>query len=247
MKVLIGLIALGLLFRCFVGYSFQNVMFPATMAAAADQAGQSIPGYEGQIASWMLSGDTSGSASGSPYASSVLTPFDGYSGPTGFYSCGPYFMQTNLVVITSLFHDDRGWDNTCKCERYHTGIDYGVWGALPPLLAPISGKVVFAGWSTAGYGNLVVIENQGVRVYLAHLSLIGVAPGQIVTAGDQVGVVGTTGNSTGPHLHFEVRIRDPLHDKYGLIVDPSTVMLPGQTQPCDWLNGGGLGYIWKLK
>jgi murein DD-endopeptidase MepM/ murein hydrolase activator NlpD len=247
MKVLMGLIGLGLLFLCFIGYSFQNVMFPATMAAAADQAAESIPGYEGQIANWMLSEDTAGSASGSPYASSVLTPFDGYSGPTGFYSCGPYFIQMPEIVITTLYHEDEGWSSACGCEYYHTGIDYATLHQYPQLLAPMAGKVVFAGWDRSGYGNLVVLENAGVRVYLAHLSAIAVTVGTIVSAGDPIGNIGSTGHSTGPHLHFEVRIRDPKHSQYGLIVDPSSILLPGQTQPCNWTNGQGDGYVWKLR
>ncbi len=249
MKNLFGaLIALGLFFACFVTYIFQNVMFPGTLAAAANVAAGNIPGYEGQIAQWMLA-DASGVTSASPYQSSVLEPFDGYTGPTGFYSCGPYFIQTRAIVITTLFHEDEGWSNNCKCIYYHTGIDYATISPdlLPVLLAPMAGKVVFAGWSRIGYGNLIVIENDGVRVYLAHLSALGVYPGQIVSAGEPVGHVGTTGNSTGPHLHFEVRIRDPQHAQYGLIVDPSSVMLPGQTQACNWTDGQGDHYVWKLR
>ncbi len=246
-NMILGLIGLALLLVCFVSYSFQNVMFPATMVVAADQAAKSIPGYEGQIAQWMLSTNTDYTTNGVPYTSSVLTPFDGYMGPTGFYSCGPYFMQIDSVVITTLYHEDVGWNDKCECEYYHAGIDYGVWGKYPQLLAPISGKIVFSGWDRSGYGNLVVIENSGVRVYLAHLSAFAVIQGEIVNAGDPIGNIGSTGNSTGPHLHFEVRVRDPQHDQYGLIVDPSTVLLPGQTEPCDWTNGQGDGYIWKLR
>jgi murein DD-endopeptidase MepM/ murein hydrolase activator NlpD len=247
-KTFLGLAAVAFLFICFLAYGFQNVMFPAVIAVAADQAAKSIPGYEGQIADWMLS-DKPGAAPAASlaYTSSVLTPFDGYSGPTGFYSCGPYFIQMPEVVITTLYHEDEGVNARCGCEYYHTGIDYATLHQYPTLLAPMSGKVVFAGFDRSGYGNLVVLENAGVRVYLAHLSAFAVTQGQIVRAGTPVGAIGSTGNSSGPHLHFEVRIRDPKHSQYGLIVDPSTVLLPGESAACNWTNGQGDGYVWKLR
>ncbi len=83
-KLLIGLVGLGLFFACFMTYVFQNIMFPGTMAAAANAAAGSIPGYEGEIAQWMLSDGNGASSASSGYQSSVLEPFDGYSGLTGF-------------------------------------------------------------------------------------------------------------------------------------------------------------------
>ena len=80
------------------------------------------------------------------------------------------------------------------------------------------GQVVFAGWDTTGYGNLVVIEHPlGVRSMYAHLSRIGVNRGSAVVAGTTIGRVGSTGVSTGPHLHFEVRLR-------GAAIDPLTAL-----------------------
>lgn len=104
MKAFLGLLAIAFLFICFLAYGFQNVMFPSVIAVAADQAAKSIPGYEGQISEWMLSDKPGATPAASlPYTSSVVTPFDGYSGPTGFYSCGPYFIQMPEVVITTSF------------------------------------------------------------------------------------------------------------------------------------------------
>jgi len=99
-------------------------------------------------------------------------------------------------------------------QRYHTGIDlvapYGT-----PIVAAKSGQVEVAGWSSFGYGFHVVLDHGGgVETLYAHMSRIAVRPGQWVEAGQVIGYVGSTGWSTGPHLHFEVRVngvpRNPL-------------------------------------
>ena len=88
----------------------------------------------------------------------------------------------------------------------HNGIDIGA-GMGSQLFAADQGTVVYAGWLNGGYGNFVVIDhNNGWVTYYEHLDRIGVACGQTVTYGQQIGTAGTTGNSTGAHLHFEVRI-----------------------------------------
>ena len=84
-----------------------------------------------------------------------------------------------------------------------------------PVRAADRGVVIRAGWNNQGYGNLVIIDHQIDYVTLyGHLSEIYVTDGQIVGAGDLIGAVGSTGNSTGPHLHFEIRdfgqLSDPL-------------------------------------
>ena len=68
------------------------------------------------------------------------------------------------------------------------------------------GVVEFAGWNTGGYGNLVVVRHRlGYATWYAHMSRIAVVRGQSVTGGTMLGYVGSTGHSTGPHLHFELR------------------------------------------
>jgi murein DD-endopeptidase MepM/ murein hydrolase activator NlpD len=100
---------------------------------------------------------------------------------------------------------------------FHPGIDYPA-SAGTPVGAAGRGVVVFAGWDTTGYGNLVVVEHPlGVRSMYAHLSSIAVRRGRQVLAGSRVGLVGTTGFSTGPHLHFELRLR-------GAALDPLTAL-----------------------
>jgi murein DD-endopeptidase MepM/ murein hydrolase activator NlpD len=66
--------------------------------------------------------------------------------------------------------------------------------------------VTFAGWSKTGYGNLLIIDHRnGFETRYAHLSTILVSAGQSVGKGQLVALMGSTGNSTGPHLHFEIR------------------------------------------
>ncbi|GAB2848847.1 M23 family metallopeptidase [Streptomyces deserti] len=98
---------------------------------------------------------------------------------------------------------------------YHTGVDFSVPTGTS-LKAVGAGTVVSAGWAGA-YGNQVVIKlNDGYYAQYAHLSSLSVSAGQTVTAGQQVGLSGSTGNSTGPHLHFEIRTTPD----YGSDVDP---------------------------
>jgi murein DD-endopeptidase MepM/ murein hydrolase activator NlpD len=93
----------------------------------------------------------------------------------------------------------------------HTGQDFAA-PAGTPALAVSSGRVSFVGWD-GGYGNLVRVRHAGgVETFYAHLSATSVRVGQQVETGEQVGAVGTTGNSTGPHLHLEVRVDDQPHD-----------------------------------
>jgi murein DD-endopeptidase MepM/ murein hydrolase activator NlpD len=74
--------------------------------------------------------------------------------------------------------------------------------------AAASGRVVHAGWDSGGYGYLVTVRHRnGVRTMYAHLARIRVDRHQWVTAGTLVGDVGASGEATGPHLHFEVRVR----------------------------------------
>jgi murein DD-endopeptidase MepM/ murein hydrolase activator NlpD len=91
--------------------------------------------------------------------------------------------------------------------EFHTGQDIATaWGT--PVAAAANGTVTFAGWQN-GYGQIVVIDHgDGLTTRYGHLSRIDVAVGQNITRGDLLGNVGSTGRSTGPHLHYEVRIND---------------------------------------
>ncbi|MEU1198011.1 M23 family metallopeptidase [Streptomyces sp. NPDC005813] len=97
----------------------------------------------------------------------------------------------------------------------HTGVDFHAASGTP-VHAVGSGTVVTAGWGGA-YGNQVVIKmHDGTYTMYGHLSSIGVSVGQAVTPGQQIALSGSTGNTTGPHLHFEARTTA----EYGSDMDP---------------------------
>lgn len=100
--------------------------------------------------------------------------------------------------------------------RMHTGVDlHATYGES--VGAAMSGKVWFAG-TRPGYGNLVVVDHgDGVSTFYAHLSSLAVRAGDELEAGQLLGYVGSTGRSTGPHLHYEVRAN-------GHPVDPSSAI-----------------------
>jgi murein DD-endopeptidase MepM/ murein hydrolase activator NlpD len=91
--------------------------------------------------------------------------------------------------------------------EFHSGQDIeAAWGC--PVVAGASGKVTFVGWQN-GYGQLVVIDHGGgLTTRYGHLSHIDATPGESISRGQFIGRVGSTGRSTGPHLHYEVRIND---------------------------------------
>jgi peptidoglycan hydrolase-like protein with peptidoglycan-binding domain len=96
-------------------------------------------------------------------------------------------------------------------DGFHPGLDLPAPTGTP-VASAAAGKVAWAA-PADGYGNLVVVANgHGVRTFYAHLSRIDVHVGQSVTVGSQLGLVGATGEATGPHLHFEVRVRNAAVD-----------------------------------
>jgi murein DD-endopeptidase MepM/ murein hydrolase activator NlpD len=87
----------------------------------------------------------------------------------------------------------------------HLAIDIAA-GTGTPIWAADTGVVVFAGWAYGGYGNMVMVDHgNGWQTLYAHLNLVSVVCGQNVSQGQILGQAGSTGNSTGPHLHFETR------------------------------------------
>jgi murein DD-endopeptidase MepM/ murein hydrolase activator NlpD len=102
--------------------------------------------------------------------------------------------------------------------RRHTGLDFPVWAGTP-IGAAGRGIVGFAGFNSGGYGNLVVVRHRlGYETWYAHMSSIAASVGQAVAGGSVLGHVGSTGRTTGPHLHFEVR-------RFGTPIDPTPLLL----------------------
>jgi murein DD-endopeptidase MepM/ murein hydrolase activator NlpD len=103
-----------------------------------------------------------------------------------------------------------------KVKKMHTGVDMSA-SMGTPIRAADSGTVIQAGWR-GGYGQAVVISHgDGLATLYAHQSKILVSVGDTVTRGDIIGKVGSTGYSTGPHLHFEVRVNGTPVDPMGYL------------------------------
>jgi len=113
--------------------------------------------------------------------------------------------NAGTVVASGSFVWPAGGKITQNFVWYHKGIDIANKSA-PAVLAADSGTVVVAGWVDGyGYGNRVLIDHgNGYRTLYAHLASVYVRPGQTVNRGDSIGGMGSTGRSTGVHLHFEV-------------------------------------------
>ena len=100
----------------------------------------------------------------------------------------------------------------------HTGIDYALYFGTP-VLAALDGKVSRIAELRSGYGKHIIIDHDGgLQTVYAHLSRVSVSCGETVRAGQIIGFSGNSGNSTGPHLHFEVR-------RLGQPIDPDTLFL----------------------
>jgi murein DD-endopeptidase MepM/ murein hydrolase activator NlpD len=98
----------------------------------------------------------------------------------------------------------------------HEGIDISV-GSGTAVAAVAGGTVILAGWN-GGYGNLVVIDHGGgISTAYAHNSSVSVGVGQVVGQGQTIAASGNTGSSTGPHVHFEVRINGAAVDPLGYL------------------------------
>lgn len=114
-------------------------------------------------------------------------------------------------VLTSGF--GLRWHPLLGGYRKHSGVDLAAPTGTP-VRATSGGQITTAGWQ-GGYGLLVAVDHgKNTQTRYGHLSRVAVAPGQEVKSGDVIGYVGTTGLSTGPHLHYEVRVD-------GLAVNPA--------------------------
>jgi murein DD-endopeptidase MepM/ murein hydrolase activator NlpD len=133
-------------------------------------------------------GATGPTTSGSPETVSRTVPYTVSDGTT----CAP---SGNPVqgVLTQRYH------------AYHSGIDIGV-PLDTPVIATHSGQVTYAGWSEIGYGYLVTVQSGPYITYYAHNNSFNVTQGQFVGKHSIIAWSGSTGNSSGPHVHYETRI-----------------------------------------
>jgi murein DD-endopeptidase MepM/ murein hydrolase activator NlpD len=106
-----------------------------------------------------------------------------------------------------------GWYFRDPRNPAHNGTDFGLANG-EPVYAADGGIIIFAGWwGASGYGNLIVVDHlNGWQTWYAHLSQVNVVCGQQVNAGEVIGLGGSTGRSSGPHLHFETRLEGVPYD-----------------------------------
>ena len=127
-----------------------------------------------------------------------VQPYDGLILPPGTGQ----LMYPTIGPVTSNF----GWRThpILGTERFHSGIDFGAdYGSL--IYASEQGRVIYADWY-GGYGNAVIVDHgNGMTTLYAHCSDLYVKDGDVVAKGQPIAAVGSTGFSTGPHLHFELR------------------------------------------
>ena len=143
-------------------------------------------------------------------------PGDGVAGPSTLraLATAPPVSPVRLFAPLAAPVTDRFGP---RGNGFHAGVDMPAALGTPVMTAGF-GTVSFAGFSPSGWGNVVIVRHRfGLSTLYAHLSEIDVRPGQPIGAGVRLGLVGTTGHATGPHLHFEVLLR-------GANVDPLTAI-----------------------
>ena len=126
------------------------------------------------------------------------------------------FLKPNSNRVSTVYGVRRYYNGEFANDYYHKGVDYaGGYGS--PIVAPAAGKVMLVGREDSGFhvhGNVVGVDHgQGLVSIFMHLQDINVAEGEMVNPGQRIGTVGSTGASTGPHLHWGLYL-------HGVAVDP---------------------------
>ena len=150
-----------------------------------------LPGGHREFRQWLIPTIPRGSAgvSSSLYGDGACT-----GSYEGAYGTGAFIWPAGNHALSGNDY----WDG-------HLGIDIAV-GEGAPVMAADSGVVVFAGWANFGYGSTVMVDHgNGYQTLYAHLSSVATSCGRSVSQAQTIGYAGSTGNSTGAHLHFEVR------------------------------------------
>lgn len=171
-----------------------------------------IPGGSREFKAWTISAaenapTTSNNSSGAPVARGNL-------GTCGDVAAG--LVGTGSFIWPAPKH----WVSGNNYAGWHPGIDLAA-KVGDPVYASDNGVVIYAGWNSWGYGNLVVIDHSnGWQTWYAHNSEIYVGCGQNVYQGSVIAAAGSTGRSTGPHLHFETRFQGTLPNPFNVLPPP---------------------------
>jgi murein DD-endopeptidase MepM/ murein hydrolase activator NlpD len=180
-----------------------NDLFDATPDTVLPSGTQIvIPGGQAEQISWNpiveRTGGDGGGGSGSGGVGTIsFAPGDPGSCGAVENSGGGSFWQRPIANYTFI----RGFSS------WHTGVDLAS-SVGTPVFAANTGRVIFAGWNSWGYGYTVVLAHGPYTTLYGHLDSYNVSCGQLINAGDFVATVGSSGNSSGPHLHFEIRYLD---------------------------------------
>ncbi|NJO41500.1 MAG: M23 family metallopeptidase [Cyanobacteria bacterium CRU_2_1] len=180
--------------------------YEATEAANLDFSWQKSAIQPDPISSSPSPNPTSSNQSSSPFPSPSPAPSDKPSSS----QMGSSLWDNPLYYypLTSKYGQRTYWNGSQWVSGFHRGIDIGTGDETPAVEAARKGTVTEAaiGWN-GGYGNLVTIDHgDGLETRYAHLSSIAVKVGDRVDTSTVIGSVGSTGNSTGNHLHFEIRV-----------------------------------------
>lgn len=154
----------------------------------------------------------------------VITPGQWLIIPGGEKPYVPRYISSVLVNVpenalrgTGIFQWPTTGTITQGYKNSHRALDIGT-GVGTPVYAADAGYVIYAGWNDSGYGYMVEINHgNGFITLYAHMDKIYVTVGDEVPRGQQIGETGNTGNSTGPHLHFEVRLNGVQRNPWGFL------------------------------
>ncbi len=172
-----------------------------------------IPGGSREFKAWTIS-----AAENAPQTNS----YDSSGAPVARGNIGACGSVAGGLVGTGSFiwPAPKHWVSGNNYAPWHPGIDIAA-KLGDPIYAADNGVVIYAGWNNWGYGNLVVIDHgNGWQTWYAHNSEIYVTCGQNVYQGSVISAAGSTGRSTGPHLHFETRFQGTLPNPFNVLPPP---------------------------
>ena len=205
MKLVSGLIVLSSILAVCMYMGYLTLYTAGTVAAAQNARRLPFVGevVERRINAWLLGAvekntidDVPYSVEGTPLTSTVLADSGMYTGTVEERTdCEQPQGEPVHGILTQEFHPG------------HSGVDLAV-NVGTPVLATMCGRVVSVQRADAGYGYLLIVQNGPYQTYYAHNSQINVHVGDLVDRGTVLSLSGSTGNSTGPHVHYEVRINN---------------------------------------